>query len=328
MKIKIKIRSSILALFFAVLWLAAGSAFAQDYPNKPIRFVAPGVPGGNTDYLARLIGQKLSETWGKPVVIDNRPGATGNIGTNIVAKAAPDGYTILLAWVGTHAVNPHMFHDLPYDPVKDFEAITQLVSYDMLTVVNLSVPAKSLKELVALAKSNPGKLNFGTSGIGSTAHLYGELLKMNYGINLVHVPYKGSAPAITDLLGGRIEVMFDVIRNVQSYIEAGRLRALAIANTKRSPVFPNLPTVIEAGFPDMLLSGWYGILAPAKTPKAIVNKLNHEIVKILQTPDVRDRLTNAGFEVKPGTPEEFTSLLYADLEKYGKIIKACGARFQ
>lgn len=324
---RFKMSPSVLVLSFALFCFAGGSVFAQDYPKKPIQFVAAAPPGGNTDFLARLIGQKLSERWGQPVVIDNRVGATGNIGTNYVAKAAPDGYTILLAWVGTQAVNPSMFRNLPYDPVNDLVGVTQLVSYDFIVVVHPSVPAKSLKELVALAKSKPGQLNFASSGMGSLAHLVGELFKMNHGVDLVHVPYKGAGPAVVDFLAGRIQVMFDVIRNVRQHIEAGKLRALAMCSPKRSPIFPDLPTVIEEGFPDMVASGWYGVMGPAKTPKAILNKLSSEIGKILQMPDVKDRLYNAGFDIKPSTPEEFSDFVKAEIERYTKIVKACGARF-
>ena len=317
-----------LALLFLLLPLLAGAGplFAQAYPAKPIKLVVPFPPGGPLDLAGRAIGQKLQEAWGQPVVIENRPGAGGNIGADAVAKSAPDGYTLVMGALSTHAVNPHLFAKMPYDALKDFAPVTLVAVTPNVLVLNPAVPAANVRELVALAKASPGKLSFASGSNGSAGHLAGELFKTLAGIDIVHVPYKGGAPAMQDLLGGQVQFMFDNLANSTAQLKAGKLKAFAVTTARRSAFAPELPTMAEAGVPGFDISTWYGILAPAGTPPDIVKKLNAEIVRILATEDIRDKLKAQGAEPSPTSPEEFAAFIRAEWTKYAKIVKDSGAK--
>ncbi|MBI4189060.1 MAG: tripartite tricarboxylate transporter substrate binding protein [Betaproteobacteria bacterium] len=320
------VRLATLGLTAAVLAFSVGGVRAQSYPSKPIRFIVPFVPGGGTDLVARTIGQKLNQTWDQQVVIDNRPGASGIIGTVLAAKAAPDGYTILLGFVGTISINPSLFSKLPYDPMKDFAPVTLATSQPLVLAVHTSVPAKSVKELIALAKSKPGQLTFASGGTGTDTHLSGEMFKTMAGIDIVHVPYKGIGLAVIDILGGHVAIIISSPPGVISHVKAGKLRALAVTSATRLRAMPDLPTIAESGLPGYDVSGWFGVLAPAGTPKDIVTKLNTEIVKILHLPDVREQLATLGLEITTSTPEQFAAYITAEIAKWAKVIKASGAR--
>lgn len=316
----------VLALSLASYTCTAGDTFAQSYPNKPIRFIISYPPGGGMEFVARLIGQKLTESWGQHVIIDSRPGGGGNIGTEIAAKAPPNGYTLLASPLGPLVINPSLFSKLPFDPVKDFDPITSLISALNILVVHPSVPAKSVKDLIALAKAKPGQIKFASSSHGNTDHLAGELFKTMAGVDLVHVPYKGGGPATIALLGGEIEIYFGPVQNVAPHLQAGKLRALAAASAKRWSAMPDLPTIAEAGVPGFEVDNWYGLLAPAKTPKTIITTLNTEVVKILQMQDVKDRLASNGMIPFPSTPEHFAAHIKTETAKWAKIVKDSGAR--
>jgi tripartite-type tricarboxylate transporter receptor subunit TctC len=319
-------------LFIAVAALAAltgigpAVAQAQTYPVKPIRLVVPFPAGGSLDVVARAIGQKLTESWGQPVVIDNRPGAGGNIGADLVAKSAPDGYTILEGALSTHAVNVSLYSKMPYDPVRDFAPITLVAITPNVLVLNPSVPANSVKELIAYAKANPGKLSFGSGSNGSAGHLAGELFKSEAGVDMVHVPYKGAAPAMQDLLGGRIQLMFDNLANSMQQVRSGKLKALAVTTGHRSSLVPELPTLAEEGLPGFDISTWWGFMAPAGTPKEIVAKWNAEVTRILSTPEMKAFFAQQGAEPAPTTPEAFAAMIQREIAKYAKIVKASGAK--
>jgi tripartite-type tricarboxylate transporter receptor subunit TctC len=309
-----------------MLAATAASAFAADYPTKPIRLVVPFAAAGTTDFLARAIAQKLGHNLGTTVIVDNRPGAGGNIGSDIVAKSDPDGYTLLLGTVGTHAINASLYKKMPYDTVKDFAPITLVASVPNIVVVNPSVPVKSIKELLALAKSKPGQLSFASSGNGSSIHLSGELFKSMAGVDMLHVPYKGSGPAVADLVGGQVNLMFDNMPSSLPHVKSGRLRAIAVTSAKRSPAAPDLPTIAESGVPGYEAVAWFGVLAPAGTPPAIVKKLNAEIIKVLKSPDVAERLSSQGAEPVSNTPEQFSAYIKSEMGKWAKVIKASGAQ--
>ncbi len=308
---------------FAVLFcfLTVDGVLAQSYPSKPIRFVVTMPPGGGTDVMARIIGQKLTESWGQPVVVDNRPGASGIVGMEICAKAAPDGYTIVVTPTHVYAINPNLFKKLPHDVIRDFAPVAQLARTQFVLLVHPSVPAKSVKELIALAKSKPGQINYASVGIGSGFHLGMEMFKRMVGIDMTHVPYKGSAASLTAMLSGEVSVAFDTTSTATPYIKAGKLRALGVSGPKRSPEMPDLPTIAEAGVPGYEATGGFGILAPAGTPKEIVTKLNAEIMKILHMPDVKERFFDVGAEISDNTPEQFAALVKADIAKWAKVIK-------
>jgi tripartite-type tricarboxylate transporter receptor subunit TctC len=310
----------------AVLATVSAGASAADYPTKPIRLVVPFAAAGTTDFLARAIAQKLGQNMGTSVVVDNRPGAGGNIGSDIVAKADPDGYTLLLGTVGTHAINASLYKKMPYDTVKDFAPVTLVASVPNIVVVNPSVPVKSIKELLALAKSKPGQLTFASSGNGSSIHLSGELFKSMAGVDMLHVPYKGSGPAVSDLVGGQVNLMFDNMPSSLPHVKSGRLRAIAVTGSKRSPAVPDLPTIAESGVPGYDSVAWFGVLAPAGTPPAIVHKLNAEIIKVLKSPDVAQRLSSQGAEPVYNTPEEFSAYIKTEMGKWAKVVKASGAQ--
>lgn len=312
--------------FPALLCIAASIAHAQNYPNKPVRMVVPFPPGGTTDILARAVGQKLSEAWGQLVVIDNRPGAGGNIGTDIVAKSAPDGYTLLMGTVGTHSINQSLYGKLPFDPIKDFAPVTLVASVPNVLVVNSTVEAKSVKELIALAKSKPGQLTFASSGNGTSIHLAGELFKAMTGTAMLHIPYKGSAPAITDLLGGQTNMMFDNLPSAMPHIKSGKLRALGVTSVNRSPALPDTPTIAETGIGGYDASSWFGVLAPAGTPKEVVAKIHADIVKALSAPDIKERLSSQGAEPVGNTPEQFSQHIRTESLKWAKVVKDSGAK--
>src|SRR5258706_4508751 len=313
--------------FIAALALnaLAGAVFAQGYPNKTIRMIVPFAAGGPTDIIARTVGQKLTESWGQPVVIDNRGGGGGNIGSDILAKATPDGYSLAMIIVG-HAINASLYSKLPYDPVKDFAPVTLAGAATIVLVAHPSVQAKSVKELIALAKSKPGKINWASPGTGTPHHLGGKLFKTLTGINMVHIPYKGAAPAVVDLLGGQVSLAFVSLPAALPHIKSGKLTALGVSGPQRSAVAPEVPTIAESGLTGYELENWYGVLAPAGTPRGIVNKLNGEIVKILQTQDVKERLNSQGFEIRTSTPEQFAAYLKSEIVKWAKIVKDSGAK--
>jgi tripartite-type tricarboxylate transporter receptor subunit TctC len=308
---------------------AHGVAFAaQAYPTRPIRIVVAYTPAGATDILARVIGQKMNEAWGQPVIIENRPGANGNIGTEYAAKAAPDGHTFLMTTAGPHGINPSLYRKLGYDAVKDFTAVSLVALVPNILVVNNALPAKSVKELIAYAKANPGKLSYGSPGAGSTAHLSMELFKSMTATNLVHVPYKGSAGVLTDVMGGQIAATMDNMPAYLPQVKAGKIRALAVTPNKRSPAAPDIPTVAEAGVPGYNSSAWFGLVAPAATPKDVVSKLSAETARILQLPDVKSRLSELGAEPIGGTPEQFSAHIKAEIEKWAKVIKEANVELQ
>jgi tripartite-type tricarboxylate transporter receptor subunit TctC len=308
-----------------LLSLAATVAFGETYPTKPIRMIVPFPAGGTTDILARSVGQKLGEAVGRQVIIDNRPGAGGNIGSDMVAKAAPDGYTLLMGTVGTHAINASLYAKMPYDHIQDFAPITLVAAVPNVLVVNPSVEAKSVRELIALAKAKPGQLSFASSGNGTSIHLSGELFKTMAGIDMLHVPYKGSAPALTDLIGGQVNLMFDNLPSSLPHIKAGKLRALAVTSGKRSPALPDVPTIAEAGLPGFEASSWFGVFAPAGTPKEIITRLNMEIVKALTSPELKERLAAQGAEAVGNSPEQFAAHIRSETAKWAKVVKASGA---
>ena len=316
-----------LVKWFAALALAAVSAaaIAQGYPHKTIRLIVPFPAGGPTDIIARTVGQKLTESMGQAVVIDNRGGSGGNIGADIVAKAAPDGYTLLMAIV-SHAINPSLYSKLPFDPVKDFSPITRTGAATIIFVASPSIGAKTIKDLIALAKAKPHQINFGSPGSGTPHHLAGELLKVTAGIDLIHIPYKGAAPAIADLLGGQVHTAFVSLPAALPHVKAGKLVGLGITSPGRSAVAPDLPTFAEAGLGGYALENWYGALAPAGTPREIITRLNVEIVKALQLPDVKERLVSQGFETRTSTPDEFATYLKSEIVKWAGIVKASGAK--
>jgi tripartite-type tricarboxylate transporter receptor subunit TctC len=305
--------------------MAAG-AMAQQYPSRPVRFVVPFSPGGSTDTLARTMGTKLADALGEQVVVDNRPGGNGNIGMEIVAKSPPDGYTIVLGYIANLAIAPSLYAKMPYDPVKDFAPITQPASSPNVLTVHPSVQAKNLKELIALAKANPGKISFASTGVASVGHLTGELINNLAGIHMTHVPYKGSGQAVTDILGGHVQAMFSGFSSTIVHIKSGKLRALAVTGAQRSPALPEVPTIAEQGFPGVEATAWYGVLAPAGTPKPVISRLHGEFVKILRQPDVVHRLDGLGFEIVASTPEQFGAYIRSEIKKWAKVVKASGAK--
>jgi len=308
-------------LLFAASWVAA-----QSYPAKPIRIIVPFPAGGIADLFGRVIGQKFSESWGQPVVVDNRPGAGGNIGAEIVAKSPPDGYTLVTGSIGTHAVNVSLFSKLPYDPIRDFAPVSLIMEAEGLLVVHPSVPAKTVKELIALARSRPGQLSYASAGHGTAAHLAGELFKSMAKVDMVHVPYKGNVPAITDLIAGQTSLLFATMPTVLPQVQAGRLRALAVTSSARSPAAPELPTIAEAALPGYSVTNWIGVFAPAGTPREIILKLNAEIVRTMQAPDIQKRLLNEGAKFTPWSPDQFASFVKAELAKWAKVVKEAGIR--
>jgi len=316
------------ALCIVVVSGSCESALAQDYPVKPIRFIAPNLPGGPTDILARIIAQKLSDSLGQPVVVENRAGAAGNIGTEVAAKSPPDGYTLLSGNVATFGANVSLYKRLGFDPVKDFAPVVLVATQPNILVVHPSLPVTSVKELIALARARPGQLNYAGSGIGAVAHLAAELFKNMTGTNIVHIAYKSAAPALIDLIAGQTQLMFATALSVQPHLQAKRLRPLAVTTPQRARAFPELPTVAEAGVRGFEATTWHGVLVPAGTPAAIVSKLNAEINRLLQLPDVRERLGALGGEIVGGTPREFAEHIQREIPRWAKVIKAAGIQLE
>ncbi|MFT3718439.1 tripartite tricarboxylate transporter substrate binding protein [Pseudorhodoferax sp.] len=307
----------------AALALAAAPAFAQNFPSKPITIVVPASPGGAIDLAARLIGQKYTEAWGQPVVVDNKTGATGVIGTEFVAKSAPDGHTLALV-ASSHAINPSMFKKLPFDTLKSFEPVVQTHTVPLVLVVAPDAPFKSVQDVVAFGKAHPGQLSFASSGNGGAPHFSGELFKSMTGLDMQHIPYKGSTLAHPDLMSGRVSIMFDTLAATSAHIKGGKLRALAVTTPQRLAALPDVPTVAESGLPGYETSTWGGLLAPAGTPAPVVAKLAAETTRILALPDVRERMLAAGVEPVGGTPAQFSAFIQSEMVKWGKVAKAAG----
>ncbi len=319
-----------LAMAFVCLFvlspvISPGAGAAYPEPGKPIKMIIPFPPGGNTDIVARAIANELSKNLGAPLVLDNRGGAGSTLGTALAAKAPADGYTILMV-SGSHVINPSMFKKLPYDSIKDFAGITLVADLPVALVVHPSVPAKTLKELIAYAKANPGKLNYASSGPGSIGHLSGELLSSMADIKIQHVPYKGSGPAVIDVLGGYVQILMTSSATVMPHIKSGKLRAIALAGEKRSAGAPDIPTMIESGLPGYVVSGGFGLLAPAATPREIIRKINAETVKVIAMPEVRERLASEGADPVGNKPEEYDAYIRSEIEKWIKVVEKAGIK--
>jgi tripartite-type tricarboxylate transporter receptor subunit TctC len=310
-----------------VLATASTLAAAQAWPAKPIKFVVPYPPGGTSDILARAVGQKLQEKWGQPVVVENKPGATGNIGADYVAKSAPDGYTMMLADIGSLAIAPSVVTTLPFDPVKDFTPVVMVAYSPHLLVVHPSVPAKDAKELVALAKAKPDSLNFAVSGLGGANHLAGIEFEQRAKIKWSYIPYKGGSQALTDMVGGQAQVMFNGMLATYPFVKEGKLKVLAISSAKRWPTLPDVHTVAESGMPGFETGSYQGIVAPAKTPADIVKKTHDAVMEILATPEMKDRLDKAGAEVRPMSPAQFGAFIRDERDRWARVVKESGARF-
>lgn len=321
------IQRVLLGLMTGLMLANTQAQTAPGYPNKPIRFIVPYSSGGSTSHVARIVAAKLAESWGQQVLVDNKPGANTVIGSEALVRSAPDGYTISLA-ASTHTTVPHLMSNLPYDPIKDFTPVAGMVTTQLVLVLNPSVPAKNLKEFIALAKAKPNELNFAAVGTGSSTHLAGEVFKSVAGVKMQHVPYKGTAPALTDLIGGQIQLNFDTPVTSIPHIQSGRLRAIAITGKNRLPTLPDVPTFAEAGLPEYDFQIWMGVLAPAGTPKDIVDKLAAEIGRILAMPDVKQQLSAQGLDVSYRPPEQFGALIRADLDRFGNVIKAAGIKIE
>jgi len=299
----------------------ATAAVAQDYPTRPIHMIVPYPPGGGTDIVARVITEPLGQALGQPIVIDNRGGAAGNVGTEAAARATPDGYTMLFT-LSSHTINPKLYAKLPFDVEKDFVPIGLAANIPQILVANPSLPVNNVQELIAYAKANPGKLNFASVGTGSPGHIAGELFKLKTGVDIVHVPYKGGGPAVTDTLGGQVQLLFVSMPAAWQFVKAGRLKAFAVTSDKRSVVAPDIPTLAEAGVPDCVVNSWYGALVPAKTPPAAVAKLAAALAKVVQSSDVKERLLLQGAEATTSTPQEFDALIRDELAKWDYVIRA------
>jgi tripartite-type tricarboxylate transporter receptor subunit TctC len=316
-------RLSIAGLALAVALLVQPAA-AQEYPSKPIKFIVPIAAGGLTDTLSRALGQRLSERVGQPMVVDNRPGAGGIIGMEAAAKSAPDGYTIVMVYQGLASVNPILFKVPPYETLRDFVPIAQVATFPMVLVVNASAPIGSVKELIEQARAKPGSMNYGSAGNATTSHLVMELFKRKAGLDLLHIPYKGEAPALTELLGGRVSVTFNSLPSVLAHIRSGKVRALAIATRERSRLLPDVPTITEAGIADLEVPGWYGVLAPAGTPRQIVERLSREFNAVVSEPDTRARLAAQGIDVGGTSPDAFGKWIREETERWRKVIADAG----
>ncbi len=316
------------ALFLAVvfLWFASLNAYAQTYPTKPIKIVVPYPAAGTPDILAREIASKLTAVLKQQVIVDNRPGAGGNIGSDLVAKSAPDGYTLIMGTVATHSINQSLYKKLPFDPIKDFAPIILVTTTPNVLVVNPNLPVKTVKDLIALAKSKPGELTFSSGGNGTSHHLGGMLFQKLTGVQMTHVPYKGSGAALPDLIGGQVNIMFDNLPSSMPHIKSGKLRAIATTGITRSAVLPELPTVAESGVPGFEITAWFGLLAPAKTPQAIIDRINLEVTKILKLPDLKARFIAQGAEPTPGTPQQLGAFVKEKTAQWAPIVRASGAQ--
>ena len=317
--------ATLASLAFGAAALPTGALAQNNYPSKLITIIVPFSAGGTTDILARIVAQALTTELGQSVVVDNRPGAGGNIGGLLAAKAPADGYTLFMGTVGTHAINAALYKKMAFDPVKDFAPLTRVANVPNLLVANPNQPYKSVKELIAYAKANPGKVNYGSSGSGSSIHLSGELFNSMAKVEMVHVPYKGSAPAVTDLLGNQIGIMFDNMPSAIQHVRSGKLVPLAVTTAKRSPELPNVPTIAEAGVPGYEATSWFGMLAPAATPAPIVAKLNAALVKVLAQPEVKKKINDQGAEAYSETPAEFAAFIQKESVKWGKVVRESGA---
>jgi len=316
-----------IAFAFAAAALASTGAPAQSYPQKTVRVVVPYAPGGNTDFTARVIAAKLTDVFGQQIVVENRPGGGTNIGSELVAKAPADGYTLLMGGA-SNAINMSFYPKMPYDTLRDFAPVILCVKGANVLSVHPSLPAKNLQELIALAKTRPGQLNYASSGLGSSNMMAGELLKLMAGVNIVHVPYKGNSPALTDTIGGQVEMIFSGVPALLPHIKSGRLRAIAIGSLKRFPALPDVPTIDASGLKGYEATTWFGLMAPAKTPKDIVARLNSEFGRILVSTEVHDRFMNEGIEPIGGTPEQFGAFIRDEIDKYAKVVKATNLRAQ
>ena len=310
----------------AMCALAAGAAAAAEYPTKPVRIIAPYPPGSGTDIMARMVAQKLTDGWGQQVIVDNRAGAGGGIGTNLGAKATPDGYTLTMAVSSAFGINPTLYSKLPYDPLRDFAPISNLGLTPQVLVAGLTAEFKSVKEFVAAAKARPGNINYASVGTGSTQHLTMEMFRSTAGITLNHVPFKSAPEAYVQMLGGQLPVMFDSIATASTQVKSGKLRGLGIATLARSPFLPDVPTIAESGYPGFEAIGWIGIAAPAGTPRPILDKLNGEMVRIVNLPDIKERFDTLGFTPAANTREQFTAFIRAEIAKWGKAVRESGAR--
>lgn len=304
---------------------AAGIAVAQDYPNKPIRFIVPYPPGGGTDVVARILTEPLTNALGQPIIIDNRGGAAGNVGTDIAAKAPADGYNILFT-LSSHTINPKLYPKLPFDVEKDFVPISLAAMIPQILVVHPSVPANNVQELIAYAKAQPGKLNYASVGTGSPGHIAGELFKLKTGVDIVHVPYKGGGPAVTDTIGGQVQMLFVSMPAAWQHVKSGRLKAIAVTSDKRSVAAPDVPTFLESGVPDYVVNSWYDALAPAKTPPAALAKLQAAFAQVLQNPQIKEKLLLQGAEAAPSTPAEFDRIIRDELAKWDYVIRAANIK--
>ena len=318
----------LIAIATALLGTVGTAHAADDYPNRTIRIIVPFVPGGVTDTSARAVSDKLSARLGQQVAIDNRPGSNGNIGTELVARSPADGYTLLLGFDGTLVINPHVYARVPFDTLRDFAPVTKLGDAALILVAHPGVPARTFAELVALSKARPGTLSYGTSGTGSTPHVAGELLKLRTGIDMLHIPYKGGGQAMADAVGGQLPLVFTAIATAQQYVRNGRVRGIAVANASRSPSLPEVPTFIESGVAGFETYSWTGILAPARTPRPIIERLQREVALVLQDPEVRERYAVLGIEPVGNSPDRFTEQIRADLARWAGVVKQAGIRLE
>jgi tripartite-type tricarboxylate transporter receptor subunit TctC len=320
-------RKALKALFGVLLVSLASVAAAQNWPARAVHFIVPYPAGGYYDVLARVIGAELGETLGRPFVVENRVGANGMVGTDYVAKSAPDGYTIMMGGIGPHGINPSMYPNLPYSPTRDFAAVIHVASAPNVLVVHPSVPVNNVKELIALARAKPGQIPFSSAGSGSSQHLSAEMLNMMAGIKLNHVPYKGSAPSVTAILAGEVSMLFGTMADVVAHVKAGKLRALAVTSESRIPSLPEVPTMVEAGMAGFEATAWFGVLVPAATPRPIVERLNGEINRIIKSPEILKRISQGGSAlIVGGTPERFAEFIRAEIEKWGKVVRESGAK--
>jgi tripartite-type tricarboxylate transporter receptor subunit TctC len=310
----------------AVLLMGSGAVMAQGYPAKPLRIVVPQAPGAQSELFARMVGQKMGESLGQPVVNDPRPGAGGTVGTEVAARAAPDGYTLLLGTNSSHGANPAIYSKLPYDPIRDFAPIALMVGMPYVLSVHPSLPVTNVKQLIAFAKSRPGQLNYASAGNGSTHQLCGELFKSMAGLNVVHVPYKGGPPATTATISGEVSILFNTVGSVHTYVTNGKLRALGVTTEKRSGNLPQTPTMAESGLPGFDIMSWFGLLAPAGTPRPIITRLNAETIKALNTPEIKSVIAATGLELIPGSPEQFAEHIKSQIAKFSAIAKTAGIK--